>query len=134
MSLDYTGGQVAREGAVLHGVIVNGTYVIPMRTITSVFSFHVIGVLVKIVAAAAGSTHLVKLQKSASGGSFASPVELCSLPILSSYAAASSYFGRVTDSLAKIDTNYLVRLVHVAEATDASLDYDYEVFTNQRDC
>lgn len=132
MSLDYCTGQLARYGNVAQSVIINGTYSIPIRLLYSKnFDWLVRGIQIKINTAAASASQYVALQSGATTA-FSSPVEIARVTIASTDAAGTLFQVQATDAYARVPAGYFVRLVHVATSTDASLDYDYEIFGTAR--
>jgi hypothetical protein len=135
MSLDYGTGKLAASGTLLHGSIVNGTYDPSKFVWSKDFDFLVLMANIRIRAAATtASGNSLQVQLSAADGTFTVNTVLLTVPIVSTNLAAAQLSGRVPDNLALVTHNgtRCVRIVHVAGATDATLDYDWEVYTTSR--
>lgn len=128
MSMDYTDtitvcGRVPRDGAVANGTVLLDTI------FSKSYNFKVLHAQVRINVVGASATQSFQVQLSAADGTFTSNTVLATITITSSHAATTMLEARVADASTDVIANgtRLVRLVHVATSTDATLDYSYEV-------
>lgn len=101
--------------------------------------FKVLSAQVLINTAATEATQSFQVQLSDSAGAWGSPTTLATVTITSGNAAGSQLETAVAASSTDVDNSngtnlYAVRVVHVATATDASLNYDYEVIYTYTHC
>jgi hypothetical protein len=143
MSTDYATGKSCFKANVAQSFIANATKLIPGSYIVSQYDFLAIEILARINTAPTLASQTVKLQASDAAGSFTSPTDLATITFLSSHTAGRVLQARVPESLAFISVSgsrspgvdgarRALRLVHTAGGTDATLDYDVEVFTTSR--
>lgn len=150
MSANY-GSVMMVHGNVPKGLIVNGTalvgagvtatpstgpgsYIFGYGTLFKALRAHV-----RINTAATQATQSFRLQLSDSAGSFASATTLATVTIVSGNVAGTILSADVAANSTDVDNSngtnlHALRMVHVATSTDASLDYDYEVFFTYPHC
>lgn len=153
MSGNYTFCQ-SLKGRVCKEQVVNGTTVLgqggPEQSGTAEFTgpgsfiwgkgrlIKIISAQVRINTAATEASQTFVVQKSNAAGSFASPTTLATVTITSGDAAGAQLETAVATASQDIDNSdgslYAVQVAHVGAATDASLNYDYEVVYTYTHC
>lgn len=111
-----------------------GTYIFGKGTL-----FKVLKIDIRINTAGASATQTFRVQKSDSAGSFSSATTVGSVTIASTDAAGALLSTTIAAADTDVDNSngtnlYAIRLVHIATATDASLDYDYAVYYTPPHC
>lgn len=128
MSMDYTDTQLIHGRVPRNGAVANGTVLLD-TIFSKSYNFKVTHAQVRINVVAASATQSFQVQLSAADGTFTSNTVLATITITSSHAATTMLEARIADASTDVIANgtRLVRLVHVATSTDATLDYSYEV-------
>lgn len=134
MSLDYTFISPISGRVPVDAAIANAETVLQIIGST-VNSYRVIAAQITIIAAATSDrTHTLKVQASNTSGSFSSPISLGSISIATTDAAGTVKTLAVDVSDGQLAPGQLVRLVHSANGTDATLAYSYELIATARYC
>jgi hypothetical protein len=126
MSLDYS-QSITRDGLVIQSQVVNGTTKLGQYIFSRSFNFKVLHAQVRINVAATTSLGSFQVQVSDATG-VAGFTSMVTIPILSTNGVGSMLEGRPTTN-GEVTANGLrcARIAHVSTATDATLNYDYEV-------
>lgn len=109
--------------------VINGTLDV-MRIFSKTFDYMIEHAQIVINIAATSATQTFKVQMSSSANDFATPTDLASITIASSDTGGTMKEVRVSPASAVIPAGRLCRVVHIATATDATLNYDFEVSTS----
>lgn len=128
MSLNIGNAYVIADGTVgpaagdtVDAVIANGTVVVPTAYVWAhAFPWMAIGLEALLLTTATQASQTVVLQASDTASSFSSPTTLATLTISSADAAFAKYQTFVAASAADLDPRQILRVAHVATATDTA--------------